>query len=107
VLQIYGRSFDEFNNYITGIAFANTVSYDKLDNTPDIYLKNLAKVMGWDLISSVLEENLLKSYVSSSKSTYSGQSVGLTPVEADIELWRRLILNTPWLWKSKGSRKAI
>jgi hypothetical protein len=106
-LQIYGRSFDEFNNYITGIAFANTVSYDKLDNTPDIYLKNLAKVMGWDLISSVLEENLLKSYVSSSKSTYSGQSVGLTPVEADIELWRRLILNTPWLWKSKGSRKAI
>ena len=28
-------------------------------------------------------------------------------VEADIELWRRIILNTPWLWKSKGARKSI
>lgn len=106
-LNIYGREFDEINNFINGIAFAHTVSYDKQDNIPDIYLKNLAKVFGWGLVSSVLENDLLSSYVSSSQSTYSGQSVGLTPVEADVELWRRIILNTPWLWKSKGTRKAI
>ena len=106
-LQIYGREFDEINNFILGIKFANTVSYDKLDNTPDIYLKNLASVLGWDLISSVLENDLLKNYVTTKPSTYSGQSVGLTAVEADIELWRRIILSTPWLWKSKGTRKAI
>ncbi len=106
-LHIYGRSFDEFNTFITGIAFANTVTYDKNDNTPDVYLKNLARVLGWDLVSSVLENNLLKNYVTSTPSTYSGQSVGLTAVEADIELWRRLILNTPWIWKSKGARKSI
>lgn len=106
-LQIYGRSFDEINNFIEGIAFAHTVTYDKENNTPDIYLKNLARVLGWELVSSVIENDLLTNYVSNKKSTFSGQSVGLTPVEADIELWRRLILNTPWLWKSKGARKSI
>ena len=106
-LTIYGAEFDEINNFIKGIKFANTVTYDKNDNTPDIYLKNIARVLGWDLISSVLENNLLKSYIEPKPSTYSGQSVGLTAVEADTELWRRIILNTPWIWKSKGTRKAI
>ncbi len=106
-LNIYGQEFDEINKFITGIEFAHTVSYDKLDNVPDIYLKDLAKTLGWDLISSVAENDLLTNYVKTSKSTYSGQSVGLTAVEADVELWRRLILNSPWIWKSKGTRKTI
>jgi hypothetical protein len=107
MLQIYGVNFDDINKFINGIQFANTVTYDKKDNTPDIFLKNTAKVLGWDLISSVLENDLLASYVTTKESTYSGTSVGLTPVQADIELWRRLILNTPWIWKSKGARKSI
>jgi hypothetical protein len=106
-LQVYGVNFDELNRYIIGIKFSNVVSYNKQDNTPDIYLKNIARVMGWELISSVLENDLLANYVTTAQSTYSGQSVGLTPVEADVELWRRIILNSPWLWKSKGSRKSI
>lgn len=106
-LNIYGQEFDEINKFITGIEFAHTVTYNKLDNVPDIYLKDLARVLGWDLISSVAENDLLTNYVKTSQSTYSGQTVGLTPVEADVELWRRLILNSPWIWKSKGTRKTI
>ena len=106
-LMIYGAEYDEINKYISGIQFANVVSYDKLNNIPDIYIKNLARVLGWDLISSVLENNLLKSYIQPNKSTFEGYSVGYTAVEADIELWRRIILNTPWIWKSKGTRKSI
>jgi hypothetical protein len=106
-LAIYGVEYDKINAFINGIKFANTVSYNKLDNTPDFYLKNIARVLGWDLISSVLENNLLKNYIQPKDSTYTGLAVGLTAVEADYELWRRLILNTPWLWKSKGSRKSI
>lgn len=106
-LHIYGREFDDINNFISGIAFAHVVTYDKLDNTPDVYLRDLASVLGWELVSSVLENNLLSNYVTTAPSTYSGQSVGLTAVEADTELWRRLILNTPWIWKSKGARKSI
>ena len=106
-LNIYGRSFDNINNFITSISFANVVSYDKKDNTPDKFLKDLAKILGWDLMSSILENDLLSNYVKTTESSYAGQSVGLTPVQADVELWRRLILNSPWIWKSKGARKSI
>jgi hypothetical protein len=106
-LNIYGVSFDEVNTFITSISFANVVTYNKRDNMPDKFLKDLAGVLGWDLVSSILENNLLKNYVNTSKSTYAGQEVGLTPVEADVEMWRRIILNSPWIWKSKGARKSI
>ena len=106
-LQIYGVSFDEINKYILGVAFAHTVTYNKQDNTPDKYLKDLARILGWDLVSSVLENNLLANYVKTASSQYDGQSVGLTPVEADVEMWRRIILNSPWIWKSKGARKSV
>lgn len=106
-LRIYGRNFDEINNFIDGISFANTVTYNKQDNIPDVYIKNLARVLGWELTSSILENDLLGSYVTTSKSSYEGHSVGLTLIEADVELWRRIILNTPWLWKSKGARKSV
>lgn len=106
-LKIYGREFDEVKRFVDGIAFANTVTYDKKNNTPDIYLKNLGRVMGWELVSSVLENDLLNMFLNPSDTKYSGHTRGLTSVEAEIELWRRIILNTPWLWKSKGTRKSV
>lgn len=106
-LKIYGREYDEIKRYIDGIQYANTVTYDQRDNTPDAILKYLARTLGWDLVSSVLENNLLKNYVTTTDSTYSGMSIGYTAVEAEVEMWRRIILNSPWIWKSKGARKAI
>jgi hypothetical protein len=106
-LKIYGREFDELKRYMDGIAFAHTVTYDKKNNTPDIILKNLARIMGWDLISSIEEVDLITNYLKPKSSTYDGIEVGLTNTEAEIELWRRIILNTPWIWKSKGTRKTI
>ena len=107
LLRIYGREFDDIKRYVDGISFANVVSYNKRNNTPDIVLKNLARTLGWDLVSSVLENDLLSNYVSTSRTSYSGLSRGYTPIESEYEMWRRIILNTPYLWKSKGTRKAI
>ncbi len=107
LLKIYGREFDEIKRYIDGISFANVVSYDKKDNVPDALVKNLARVLGWDVTSSILEIDLINNYLSVNNSSYSGHSVSLSPIEAEVELWRRLILNSPWLWKSKGTRKGI
>jgi len=106
-LKIYGREFDELKRYMDGISFANVVTYDKKNNTPDLILKNLARIMGWDLTSSIEELDLIGNYLTPKDSTYEGLSRGLTNTEAEIELWRRIILNTPWIWKSKGTRKTI
>lgn len=107
LLRIYGRGFDEIKKYIDGISFVNTITYNKRNNSPDKLVKNLARVMGWDTLSTIQDNDILTDLLINADSTYSGQSLGLTKTEAEIEFWRRLILNTPWLWKSKGSRKAI
>jgi len=106
-LRVYGREFDEIKQYIDGLSYANTVTYDKFNNAPDQMIKYIARVMGWELTSSILENDLIKSYLTAPAPTYSGYTRGLTPAEAELELWRRLILNSAWLFKSKGTRKAI
>jgi len=106
-LKIYGREFDEIKKYIDGISFANVVSYDKKENTPDQLVKYLARILGWGLTSSIVDNGLISTYLNVSSRTYPGYSRGLTSNEAEIELWRRLILNSAWIWKSKGTRKSI
>jgi len=106
-LRIYGREFDEIKKYIDGIEFAHTISYDKKDNAPDALIKNIARLLGWDLTNTIMNSDLLTSYMSSSNTLYSGHSVGMSAFEAELEFWRRLILNSPWIWKSKGTRKAV
>ena len=109
LLKIYGREFDEVKTFIDGLAYANRISYDKKENIPDQLIKNLARTLGWGVLRGVSEEDLLKSFlgVTSTRTAFSGHSKNITPFEMDVELWRRIILNTNWLFKSKGTRKVL
>mgnify|MGYP003143655755 CR=1 FL=1 len=108
LLRIYGREFDEVKRYIDGLAFANRVSYNKSKNIPDQLIKNFARTLGFQTINFNEESKLLESlFGGTSNPIFSGTSVGLTPVEFDIELWRRLIVNAGYLFRSKGTRKII
>lgn len=106
-LRIYGREFDEIKKYIDGIKYVNTVTYDKRDNTPDLLIKNIAKLMGWEVVDDTSSDSIITDLVNAVTTPTSGQTIGLTKYEAEVELWRRLIMNTPWLWKSKGTRKSV
>jgi len=108
LLRIYGREFDEVKRYIDGIAFASRVSYDKNDNIPDKLIKNFARTLGFETLDFANQENLLESFFGGTNTNvFSGTSIGMTPVEFDIELWRRLVLNAGYLFRAKGTRKVI
>lgn len=107
LLTIYGREFDEIKKYTDGIKFANIVTYDKKDNSPDELIKNLAKAMGFEAIKSVSDNKLISYIAKSNQVVFDGQSRSLSIQEIDTELWRRLVINAWWLYKSKGSRKVI
>lgn len=100
-LKIYGRNMDEIKTYIDSIKFINHISYNKKNNIPDRLVKNLARTMGWELTTSLFNIDFNDDFLSSKG------SLNLSPVESEIEFWRRLILNSPWIWKSKGTRKVI
>ena len=108
VIQLYGRSFDEIKKYIDGIAYMTNVTYDSVSNIPDILLKNLAQLLGWGTPNSINEVDIVQALFNrGGNKEFSGVSDNSTPVELDIELYRKILMNTAYLFKSKGTRKSI
>ena len=106
LINIYGREFDEVKKYIDGLSYLRNVTYDKKSNTPDSLIKNLSKTLGWSLITPMSDVDLINSFIPT-KSVYSGYTINYSKYDAETEFWRRLIVNTSHLWKSKGTRKGI
>ena len=109
VLQIYGRSFDQVKQFIDALAYMNSVSYNPGNDIPSMLLKNLAATLGWGTnISPITEENFLTSVYSTTGVTqYQGFSREFTPSELNYQFYRNLILNSAYLFKSKGTRRSI
>jgi len=111
VLQIYGRSFDETNKFISALAFMNSVHYNPGDDIPSQLLKNLAQTLGWQTnMSPVSTDDFLSSVfgqTNTDRSQYPGISDATTPDELNYQYYRNLILNSAYLFKSKGTRKSI
>jgi hypothetical protein len=111
VLQIYGRSFDETKKFIDALAYINSVNYNVGNDIPSQLLKNLAQTLGWSTnISPISNTQLLDSVFgtkNSEKSQFEGISTPSTPDELNYQFYRNLILNSAYLFKSKGTRKSI
>ncbi len=102
--RIFGREMDEIKNFIDGIVYVNNISYDKIENVPDKLVKNLANTLGWKDFNIIEVEDLFASIFDSNVTSTTSST---TPADLDIEMWRRILINTQWLFKSKGTRKAI
>jgi len=109
VLQIYGRSFDETKKFIDGLAYINNVNYNPKNDIPSVLLKNLAQTLGFDTnMSPITEEDFLTAvFGTKNQSIYPGQTRDKTPQELDYEYYRKLIINSGYLYKSKGTRAGI
>ena len=106
-LQIYGRSFDDIKTFVDGIAYMTNVSYDGKNNIPNKLIKNFAQTLGWTTPSTLDNTTFLDSVLGMETPQYSGTSISQTPAELDVELYRRILLNIAYLFKSKGTRKSI
>ena len=106
LLRLYGREFDELRQFVDSLVNINKVTYDKVNNVPDQLVKNLAKTFGWNYFSLVNENELVESFLTIDDQERN-LNKDLLPAEIDIELWRRILLNTNYFWKTKGTREAI
>jgi hypothetical protein len=108
LLRVYGVEFDVVKKYIDGISFANVVTYSKKDNTSDSLIKIMAKTLGFDtLMTTGNGFNLLENDDEGDDPQFSGYSRELSAKQIDVELWRRLVINAWWLFRSKGTRKVL
>ena len=107
VFQLYGQSFDSVKKYIDNIAFMRNVSYDGINNLPDILLKNLANNLGLETINLFDENTIDQTLYTRSTNQYSGVPEGKTFIEAEYEFYRRLLINLAHIYKSKGTKSSL
>lgn len=104
LIRTYGYNFDNIRRLIDGFATLNNLTYKKENSIPDILVKNMARVLGWNVFDLVEEDDLLSKIFSVNTNNPSDTTI---PSEINIELWRRILVNTKWFFNSKGTRKSI
>lgn len=105
LLRIYGREFDQLKLYIDSIVNVYNVSYNKKKNIPDMLVKNYADMLGWDVFNLLSENDLIENFFSTEeKSNKTNQKL---PYDIDIELWRRILINSTYFFRSKGTRASL
>lgn len=109
ILQIYGRNFDEIKKFIDALAYMNSVNYNPSNDIPSQLLSNLAKTLGWDTNFSPIGGDMFLSSIfgETSSITYPGYARAQTPTELNFSFYRNIILNSAYLFKSKGTRRSI
>ena len=107
VFQLYGQSFDSVKKYIDNIAHMRNVSYDGVNNVPDVLLKNLANTLGLDTINLIDEKGLDELLYTKTSQQYSGLVSGTSLIDAEYEFYRRLLVNLAYIYKSKGTRQSL
>jgi hypothetical protein len=109
IFQIYGRSFDQIKQFIDGLGYMNSVNYNPSNDIPSQLLFNLSQTLGWSSnFSPITNDDFLSSvFGNTSTPTYPGYARALTPTELNYSYYRSLILNSAYLFKSKGTRRSV
>ena len=107
IFQLYGQSFDSVKKFIDNIAYMRNVSYDKINNVPDVLLKNLAENLGLSTINLFDEKKIDDILYSRIESNYGGIPTGTNLIESEYEFYRRLLVNLSHIYKSKGTKSSI
>lgn len=78
VFQLYGQSFDRVKSFIDNIAYMRNVSYDTINNIPDVFIKNLTNTLGLESVALFDEKTLEEQIYNGASQAYAGVSVGKT-----------------------------
>ena len=108
VLKIYGRSFDETKKYADAIQHVTSVNYNIGNDIPSGLLTNFAETLGWKKnISPIADSNFLESVYGTTENAFPAYSTSQTKLDLNYQYYRNLLINSAYLFKSKGTRKAI
>ena len=103
VLKVWGRQYDDIKRYIDNIKYITNVTYNKQNNTPDYFISDTLEIGGWETgtVTSTWDNDTVTDVL------YSGHTTGYTATEVNVEVLRRLKLNSPYLLRMKGTVKGV
>lgn len=103
--NMIGQHFDVLSNYTEGIISSKKVEHSNKNGVINDLLYHMLESLGWDADMGVKSQYLWeyafgKNKDGSSASTMSGK-------ERQQEIWRRLLNNLPFIYKHKGTKRAL
>lgn len=103
LLRVYGKQIDDVRVFIDSLLYIHNLSYNKINNAPDALLSNIARSFGWSDLYIKTENDLVETVFNPGE--IEGEE--FSSENMNIELWRRILINTNYFWKAKGTRKSI
>ncbi len=104
-LFIYAKMFDEIKIVLDSISDFLNVSYDNFDSTPDQLLPAVAKHYGISLPNLFSNSTVFEFIDGEDIGDNFGFNGSLKSLQN--QLWKRFLINLPYVLKSKGTRESI
>lgn len=103
------RHFDRIKLYVNQLPNLRRVSYGDFDQSPDELLDEVGRYFGWDLQGSFATTDALRYFVGRNVRVGPDANASLDSRLSQIksELWRRVLLNLVYLYKTKGTAESV
>lgn len=105
VLLVWANFFDDIKLYIDNFSLLTKVTYDTYNQIPPQIIQFLSEYYGIRLPNPYANENPAKYRKGENLQNASG--IGTPLVDTLDKMWRRILINLPWLLRSRGTIQGV
>ena len=103
--DMVGQHFDILYFYTKGLAKSRKLEHKIESGIKDNLIYHMLESLGWDTQSSLKSQALWEFAFGTAKDGTSVSS--MSGIDRQNEVWRRILNNLPYLYKHKGTKRAI
>jgi hypothetical protein len=103
--NMIGQHFDVLWSYIKKFSKSKQLGHTNQDGITDELVYHMLESLGWDADMGVKSQVLWE--YAFGKNRDGSESSSMTGKERQQEIWRRLLNNLPYIYKHKGTKRAL
>ena len=129
LLRIYGRLFDDIKHHIDGIKYTNINTYDGYNNMPTAQITDNLEESGWNIVTTIpvldvkdditqeiiskefnnqtITNDFIQKYNDKIKWFGNSNSNFIDFTQVNLNFMKKLLLNSNYIFRSKGTKKSI
>lgn len=104
-LDMIGQHFDILWNYIKGISYSKKLEHKYDSGITDKLIYHMLESLGWDADLGIQSQFLWEYAFGQDKDGTQVQT--MSGKDRQQEVWRRLLNNLPYMFKHKGTKRAV
>jgi len=103
------RHFDRIKLYVNQLPNLHRVSFGDFDQAPDGLLEGVGDFLGWKLQGSFANTDALRYFVGRNVRVGPDANASLETRLSEVksQLWRRVLQNLPYIYKTKGTAESV